>query len=144
MPAERRSGQQRIGVGMTVVVGYVRTDEGEAALAAAIESLRDGEKLVVVHKAEPSELEGHSAEQDADALHAELAAHGVSPDVVTLFAGDEPADVIVAQAEQQDARLIVIGLRRRSPVGKIILGSTAQAVLFNAPCPVLSVRAAQD
>ena len=84
------------------------------------------------------------AEQDADALHAELAGHGVSPEVVTLFAGDEPADVIVAQAEQQDARLIVIGLRRRSPVGKILLGSTAQAVLFNAPCPVLSVRAHQD
>jgi nucleotide-binding universal stress UspA family protein len=125
-------------------VGYVRTDEGEAALAAAIESLRDGEKLVVVHKPEPSELEGHSAEQDADGLHAELAERGVHPDVVTLYAGDEPADVIVGQAEQQDARLIVIGLRRRSPVGKLLLGSTAQAVLFDAPCPVLSVRAHQD
>jgi nucleotide-binding universal stress UspA family protein len=68
----------------------------------------------------------------------------VRPDIVTLFAGDEPADVIVSQAEQQNARLIVIGLRRRSPVGKLLLGSTAQAVLFNAPCPVLSVRAQQD
>ena len=63
---------------------------------------------------------------------------------MTLFAGDEPAEVIVAQAEQHDARLIVIGLRRRSPVGKILLGSTAQAVLFNSPCPVLSVRSARD
>ncbi|HEY5136781.1 MAG TPA: universal stress protein [Candidatus Nanopelagicales bacterium] len=129
---------------MTVVVGYVRTDEGEAAFAAAIALLHEGERLVVVHKAEPSELEGHSAEQDADALHDELAGRGVDPDVVTLFAGDEPADVIVTQAEQQDARLIVIGLRRRSAVGKLLLGSTAQAVLFNAPCPVLSVRAQQD
>jgi len=144
MPAQRRSEQQPIGVGMTVVVGYVRTDEGEAALAAALGMLAEGEKLVVVHKAEPTELEGHSAEQDADALHAELVERGVTPDVVTLFAGDEPADVIVSQAEQKEARLIVIGLRRRSPVGKIILGSTAQAVLFNAPCPVLSVRAHQD
>jgi nucleotide-binding universal stress UspA family protein len=127
---------------MTVVVGYVRTDEGEAALAAAIDLLREGERLVVVHKAEAAELEGHSAEQDADALHVDLAGRGVRPDVVTLFAGDEPADVIVSQAAQQDARLIVIGLRKRSPVGKLLLGSTAQAVLFDAPCPVLSVRAA--
>jgi len=135
------AGTQTLGAGMTVVVGYVRTDEGEAAFAAAIGMLAEGERLVVVHKPEPSELEGHSAEQDADALHAELAERGVSPDIVTLFAGDEPADVIVSQAEQQDARLIVIGLRRRSQVGKLLLGSTAQAVLFNAPCPVLSVRA---
>jgi nucleotide-binding universal stress UspA family protein len=129
---------------MTVVVGYVRTDEGEAALAAAIALLGEDEKLVVVHKAEEAELLGHSAEQDADALHQELAGRGVRPDIVTLFAGDEPADVIVAQAELQEARLVVIGLRRRSPVGKLLLGSTAQAVLFNAPCPVLSVRAARD
>jgi nucleotide-binding universal stress UspA family protein len=129
---------------MTVVVGYVRTDEGEAAFAAAIALLREGEKLVVVHKAEPTELVEHSAEQDADALHQELEGRGVRPDIVTLFAGDEPADVIVAQAELQDARLVVIGLRRRSPVGKLLLGSTAQAVLFNSPCPVLCVRATRD
>ena len=129
---------------MTVVVGYVRTDEGEAAFAAAIALLREDEKLVVVHKAEAEELTEHSAEQDADALHQELAARGVRPDIVTLFAGDEPADVIVAQAELQDARLVVIGLRRRSPVGKLLLGSTAQAVLFNSPCPVLCVRAVRD
>ncbi len=129
---------------MTVVVGYVRTEEGEAAFASAIELLREGEQLVVVHKAEAAELVEHSAEQDADALHHELEARGVHPDIVTLFAGDEPADVIVAQAELQGARLVVIGLRRRSPVGKLLLGSTAQAVLFNSPCPVLCVRAARD
>ena len=127
---------------MTVVVGYVRTDQGEAALAAALEALREGERLVVVNKSEESELEQFSAEQDADALRENLRGAGVDAEVVTLYASDEPADVIVSQAELHDARLIVIGLRRRSAVGKLILGSTAQAVLFNAPCPVLSVRAA--
>ncbi len=126
---------------MTVVVGYVRTDEGEAALAAATELLGAGERLVVVNKSEPSELEEFSAEQDADGLRDLLAGRGVDAEVISLYAGDEPADLIVSQAELNDARLIVIGLRRRSPVGKMLLGSTAQAVLFNAPCPVLSVRA---
>jgi nucleotide-binding universal stress UspA family protein len=126
---------------MTVVVGYVRTPQGEAALAAALEQLHEGERLVVVNKPEPSELEEFSAEQDSDALHNNLAEQGVDAEVVNLYASDEPADLIVEQATAHGARLIVIGLRKRSSVGKILLGSTAQAVLFSAPCPVLSVRA---
>ena len=68
------------------------------------------------------------------------AEQGVDAEVVNLYADDEPATLIVEQATVHAARLIVIGLRRRSPVGKILLGSTAQSVLFDAPCPVLSVR----
>ena len=129
---------------MTVVVGYVRTAEGEAALAAALEQLHEGERLIVVNKPEQSELEEFSAEQDSDALHNNLAEQGVDAEVVNLYASDEPADLIVEQAAAHGARLVVIGLRKRSPVGKILLGSTAQAVLFSSPCPVLSVRAGTE
>jgi nucleotide-binding universal stress UspA family protein len=129
---------------MTVVVGYVRTAEGEAALAAALEQLHEGERLIVVNKPEQSELEEFSAEQDSDALHNNLAEQGVDAEVVNLYASDEPADLIVEQATAHGARLVVIGLRKRSPVGKILLGSTAQAVLFSSPCPVLSVRAGTE
>ena len=126
---------------MTIVVGYVRTAEGEAALAAAVGQLHSGERLVVVNKPEPSELEGEfSAEQDSDALQIDLAEQGIDAEVVNLYADDEPAALIVEQATIHEARLVVIGLRQRSPVGKIVLGSTAQSVLFHAPCPVLSVR----
>jgi nucleotide-binding universal stress UspA family protein len=127
---------------MTLVVGYVRTPEGEAALATALDLLQDGERLVVVSKAEPDELAGEfSEEQDADALGADLRDRGVAADVLLLAAGDEPAEVIVSQAVAADARLVVIGMRRRSPVGKMLLGSTAQEVLFTAPCPVVTARA---
>jgi nucleotide-binding universal stress UspA family protein len=129
---------------MTVVVGYVRTEQGEAALAAAISVLAAGERLVVVNRPEPSELEEFSAEQDADGMRSNLAEQGVDAEVVNLDLTADPAELIVEQAASHGARLVVIGLRRRSSVGKILLGSTAQAVLFNSPCPVLSVRAANE
>jgi nucleotide-binding universal stress UspA family protein len=47
----------------------------------------------------------------------------------------------IAAADRTDAEFIVIGLRRRSPVGKLLLGSNAQRVLLDASCPVLAVKA---
>jgi nucleotide-binding universal stress UspA family protein len=55
----------------------------------------------------------------------------------------DPADDLVKVATEVDAEIIVIGLRRRSPVGKLILGSNAQRVLLDSPCPVLAVKASE-
>ena len=55
--------------------------------------------------------------------------------------GFEPAEDLISIAERVAAELIVIGLRRRSPVGKLILGSNAQRILLDAHCPVLAVKA---
>ena len=57
-----------------------------------------------------------------------------------LVRGFEPAEDLISIAEDSDAELIVIGLRRRTPVGKLILGSNAQRILLDAPCPVLAVK----
>jgi nucleotide-binding universal stress UspA family protein len=55
--------------------------------------------------------------------------------------GLDPAEDLLKVAEEVSAELIIIGLRRRSPVGKLILGSNAQRILLDAPCPVLAVKA---
>ncbi len=55
--------------------------------------------------------------------------------------GNDPAEDLISVAESEAADFIVIGLRRRSPVGKLILGSNAQRILLDASCPVLAVKA---
>ncbi|GAA4624425.1 MULTISPECIES: universal stress protein [Cellulomonas] len=127
---------------MGIVVGYLATPEGRAALGAAVGEARlRGTRVVVVLSARPDESAERRAETDAAlaAASAELTAEGVEHEVRRLEGGDA-ADDLITTAEQIDACLIVLGLRRRSPVGKLILGANAQRVLFDAPCPVLTVK----
>jgi len=80
-------------------------------------------------------------DQDLDSLTARLTSDGVEHSVQQIESGESVADLLLSVAEQAQARLIVVGLRRRSPVGKALLGSTAQSVILGANCPVLTVRA---
>lgn len=133
---------------MAVVVGYIPTKEGRAALReAAAVCRRRNTRLVVVSSArgnrsyDPEEtrrLETALAEVTADLNEENM-------DFVDRFLvrGPEPGDEIVNVAREIDAELIVIGLRRRTPVGKLLLGSNAQRVLLEAPCPVLAVKAGE-
>ena len=129
----------------TVVVGYVPKPEGEAALTAAIaEAKLRSSTLVVVnsHRGGDSFDAEKSARSDADmdAVKKQLAGSGVDYEVRQLVRGFEPAEDLIGIAESADAELIVIGLRRRTPVGKLILGSNAQRILLDARCPVLAVK----
>ena len=130
-----------------VVVGFVRTPEGEAAITAAVEEARRREgRLVVVHSSKGGAEDADRVVEDRlalDALGEELRASGLEVDIEDLARGKEPADDLIEVAERESAALIVIGMRRRSPVGKLLLGSNAQTLLLHADCPVLAVKAAQ-
>ncbi|SDQ50795.1 universal stress protein [Quadrisphaera sp. DSM 44207] len=130
---------------MAIVVGYVATDEGRAALARALDEARlRGARLLVVDSsrspARTGSREPERAEADRAELAQRLAASGVAHELHPR-SGPDPADDIIGVAAEHDAELIVIGLRRRTPVGKLILGSNAQRILLEAPCPVLAVKA---
>ena len=51
-----------------------------------------------------------------------------------------PGEDLVQFAKDNAIDEIIIGVRRRSKVGKLIFGSTAQYVILNAPCPVVTVK----
>ena len=54
--------------------------------------------------------------------------------------GLQAGEDLVQLADEHKADEIIIGVRRRSKVGKLIFGSTAQYVVLNAPCPVVTVK----
>ncbi|MFN8096820.1 MAG: universal stress protein [Dermatophilaceae bacterium] len=132
---------------MPIVVGFVPTKEGRAAVArAADESVLRKTRLVVVNSArggrDMAEVgPASTAERELADLVESLRARGVDVEVHALVRGNEPAEDLIQVAGQVDADFIVIGLRRRTPVGKLILGSNAQRVLLDSPCPVLAVKA---
>ncbi len=133
----------------TIVVGYVPKPEGKAALRRAAEEARlRGMRLVVVnsHRGGREFDSGDAIESEAQLQEVknELTAAGVEHDVRQLVRGMDPAEDLVNVAEEVAADMIVIGLRRRSPVGKLILGSNAQRVLLDATCPVLAVKATSE
>jgi nucleotide-binding universal stress UspA family protein len=130
----------------TILAGFVRSPEGEAAIDAAVEEVRRrGGRLVVVHSARGNE-DADTVVQDRNALEKlldRLRGQDVEVAVRDLARGNDPAEDLIQVAWEEQATLIVIGLRRRSPVGKLLLGSNAQEVLLRADCPVLAVKAAQ-
>lgn len=131
---------------MTVVVGYVPTKEGEAALRrAADESVLRREDLVVVRPAD-TEREGRAPEArrlDETLARVRVQVAGCGRTVLEHPDADglDTAEALMAAADAHDASCIVIGLRRRSAVGKLLLGSSAQRVLLEASCPVIAVKA---
>ena len=131
---------------MAVVVGYVPTKEGRAALrVAAEESRRRRAKLIVVSSNKGGRtFDAEEAQRFEIALSQAqrmLTDHGVDHEERQLVRGNEPAEDLIAVAEEVNAEFIVIGLRRRTPVGKLLLGSNAQRILLDASCPVLAVKA---
>ena len=129
---------------MTIVVGYVPKPEGRAALARAVlEAKLRGTDLVVVNSSTGQSLvdESLASREELDEVRRQLEEAGVKHDVRRLVRGKDAAEELVETAEETDADFIVIGLRRRTPVGKLIMGSDAQRVLLDAPCPVLAVKA---
>lgn len=136
---------------MGIVVGYVANPEGRTALEqAGAAAVRLGVPLVVVHSQRPGrEVDADEAEllqASFGAVREQLGAAGLTHEVREVPDSEDAGDDLITAAEDviaadgAAATLIVIGLRRRTPVGKLILGSSAQRILLDAPCPVLAVK----
>ena len=129
---------------MTILVAYAPRPEGRAALDKGIEiAKRRNERLVVVNASPGGKQEDPSMAdvQDVEQVQELLAASGVNAEFKQFVRGKSAVEEIDALVESLQASVLIIGLRKRSPVGKLFLGSVAQEILLSVSCPVLAVKA---
>ncbi|MDF9714728.1 universal stress protein [Nocardioides sp. ChNu-153] len=126
----------------TVVIAYTPDEFGRAALEHGIvEARRRSARIVAVNATRGDALVDERYADDAaiDALESALAESGIEHVIRRPMAPDV-SEAVLEVAETDGGTVIVVGLRKRSPVGKLVLGSVAQRVLLGAGVPVLAVK----
>jgi nucleotide-binding universal stress UspA family protein len=127
---------------VTVVVGYIPDKFGDAALEAGIEEAqRRACDLVVVNATKGDALVDRRYVAETAWVDLERRLIDLNrPHQLRRAMGADVAEEILDVVRETDAQLVVVGIRHRSPVGKMIMGSVAQQVLLDSPCPVLAVK----
>lgn len=128
---------------MLIVVPVVQTHDGEAAIEQAAEEarLRGGHLLLVGRTAAEQGQDAPGDRALLEDLKTRLESQGLECEIHWSVGGLPLDEVVLHEARTRGADLIVMGLRHRSRVGKLLLGSYEQVVLLSAECPVVSVRA---
>lgn len=129
---------------MTIIVAYVPRPEGQAALDKGIEIAKQrNERLVVVNAGPGGSSEDKSVTdvQDTERIEALLAGSGIDAEFKQFIRGESAVAEIETLVDRLHASMLVIGLRKRTAVGKLIMGSVAQDILMSVSCPVLAVKA---
>jgi len=129
---------------MTILVAYVPRPKGRAALDKGIEIAKRRQQRLLVVNASPggsqedtSLVSGYEVEQ----VEAMLETQGINAVFKQFVRGRSAVEEINELVEAERIELLVIGLRKRTAVGKLLLGSVAQELLMTVPCPVLCVKA---
>lgn len=127
---------------MTVVISYSPSPSGEAALTAGLTEARRRQTSAVIVNVAHGEIDNDRKVATPDQLarvQQQATAAGVTASVL------QPSDALPHYAltravREADADLLVIGLRKRSAVGKMVTGSLARQLLMDAPCDIYAVR----
>ena len=130
---------------MKILVGY----DGSKV---AQDALKEAHKHAIAFKADVylvTSLEQSStlkkedidkAENKLETLRKPFKADDIACETHTSVSYASPGEDLVRFAKENEMDEIIIGVKKRSKVGKLVFGSTAQYVILNAPCPVLTVK----
>ncbi|MCU0539851.1 MAG: universal stress protein [Desulfobacterales bacterium] len=130
---------------MKILVAFDGTKEARKAVEVAVAHAKAfGAGIVLAHSMvggpEIPRKEFEDAERALKHQEVLITAEGVPCESVLSVRGMEAGEDLVQLAEERKADEIIIGIQRKSKVGKLLFGSTAQYVVMRAPCPVVTVQ----
>ncbi len=129
---------------MKILVGYEESKVAEEALKVALKQARafKAELFIITVLEQSRELQKDDIEAAEDKLEKLKRTHNINDLVCETSASVSflsPGEYLVEFAQDNHIDEIVIGVKRRSKVGKLVFGSNAQYVILSAPCPVITV-----
>ncbi len=130
---------------MNILVAYDGTKEAKEAARVATRHARAFNARILlaysmVGGPEIPRQEFEQAEKELQSQEITLKEEGFDCETLLSVRGLETGEDIIKIAEEKKAAEIIIGIQRKSKVGKLLFGSTAQYIILNAPCPVVTVR----
>lgn len=130
---------------MRILVGYDGTNSGKEALEVAKKhALAFDASVDIVSSMEKGTENQKKAIEDLERglewAKSVFEDSNVSCETHLLIRGLSPGEDIVEFAAEKKVDEIIVGVKRRSKVGKLLMGSTAQYIILQASCPVVSVK----
>jgi nucleotide-binding universal stress UspA family protein len=80
------------------------------------------------------------AEQELDTIRRSFRDEGIVCKTEAIVSSITPGEDLVQFVKDREIDEIIVGVKRRSKVGKLIFGSNAQYIILMAPCPVVAVK----
>ena len=130
---------------MKILVAFQGSTTAKTALGLAVKHAKafNGE-LLLVWSMPKGDVDRQDEIQAAEKTLAywkdQLEQKGLACQTHLLIRGIEAGEDVIRFAIDHNVEEIVMGVRRRSKVGKLLFGSTAQYIILNASCPVVTVR----
>ncbi len=130
---------------MKILVGYEKSAVAEEALALAKKHAKafDAKVYLLTSLTRSHELQLEDiqkSERELKNLRTQFTTEGIDCETHAIVSAVSPGEDLVQFATDNEIDEIVIGVRRRSKVGKLLFGSNAQYIILQAACPVVSVK----